>query len=88
MRSPRLLKGRLSLREIADVERHVADRFDALALARAERDSLVLHGVAYACRIDRALAPEQPLGLVLDGVLDERVAGVRVEHAHRLGNVA
>jgi hypothetical protein len=88
MRSPRLLKGRLSLREIPDVERHVADRFDVLALATPERDSLVLHGIAYACRIDRALPPEQPLGLVLDRVLEERVAGLRVEHAQRLGNVA
>jgi hypothetical protein len=88
VKAPRLLNGRLSLREIADIEHHVALRFDDLPLPVDERNSLVLHGVAYACRIDRALPPEQPLEPVLDGLLDERAANVRAEQAQLLGRVA
>jgi hypothetical protein len=77
----RLMNGVLSLREIEDVEHHVASRFDGLPLAPLDRDSIVLHGIAYACRIDRALPPEQALGPVLDPVLDKHVAGIGAGHA-------
>jgi hypothetical protein len=70
------VNGVLSLREVEDVEYHVALRFEGLPLAPLDRDSIVLHGIAYACRIDRALPPEQPLRPVLDAVLDEHYARV------------
>ena len=86
--NPRLLNGVLRLRDLEDVESHVAARFDALPLSSLERDDLIMHGISYACRIDRALPPEQPLGPVLDVMLDRRAASLRNAQAERLRNAA
>jgi hypothetical protein len=85
---PRLLNGVLRLRDLEDVEAYVTDRFEALPLSPLERDDLIMHGISYACRIDRALAPEQPLAPVLDVLLDRRVAGLKDAQAERLRNAA
>jgi len=82
------MSGVLGLRDIPDVERHVAAWFDGLALAPPDRDSLVLHCIAWACRIDRALPPEQALAPVLDRLLDGRLASLIDECATDLPKVA
>ena len=83
----RLLQGVLTIRDVCDVERHVAAYFEGLSLPAAQLRATVLGAVGDAYRIDRALPPERPLVPVLDAVLEMRAARLH-SRIGPLGHVA
>jgi hypothetical protein len=84
----RILDGALAIRDVADVERYVADRFAVLDLPEAERRVAILAAIGDAYRIDRALPPERPLLPLLDAMLASRATRLRSRTGRRLTRVA
>jgi hypothetical protein len=84
----RILGGVLAIRDVPDVERHVAACFASLDLPEAERRVAILGAIGDAHRIDRALAPERPLLPLLDAHLSARAARLRSRTGNRLNRVA
>ena len=84
----RFLAGVLTLRDIRDLEQHVAGFFDGLGLRQPELRSAVLAAIGDAYRLDRALPSEHALEPLLYALLAARAARLRTGLDARLPRVA